>query len=69
MSGRRTSSAMSAEERRVLIAAHDWWKQHRPVRWTLAEHMQNPTVNTTTPPEARLAAYVAAMVTPKRQRT
>ena len=29
----------------VLAAAVGWWKAHRPIGWTNADHLNNPTIN------------------------
>jgi hypothetical protein len=45
---------------KVIAAAVRWWARHRPVDWTLQDHMDNPTINTATPAEKKLALVVAA---------
>lgn len=52
-----------APEVELRLAAIRWWKQRRPVEWTHRQHLANPTVNTTTPSEQRLARAVAKFVT------
>lgn len=51
----------------VLRAAVAWWRKKRPVSFDQAEHIANPTINTTTPAEKRLAKVVASCVAPKEQ--
>lgn len=29
----------------MLIEAVNWWKMHRPVGWSEAQHLENPTIN------------------------
>lgn len=43
-------------------SALTWWEMRRPTRWSLAQHLRNPGVNTATPDELRLAKAVAAAV-------
>lgn len=43
-------------------AALHWWEMHRPIGWTLRQHLDNPRVNTATPAERQLAESVAAAV-------
>lgn len=40
-------------------AALVWWRDHRPCSFDEAEHLKNPTINTTTDTEKRLARSVA----------
>ena len=40
-------------------AAVSWWRQHRPVGWSVAKHLENPAVNCTTVTERRLAVAAA----------
>ena len=49
------------EALRVQSAALAWWRAHRPVGWTREEHLREPTVNTLTDREKRLARTVAAL--------
>lgn len=39
--------------------AYQWWKSRRPVSFTEADHIANPTVNTTSAAEAAMAQAVA----------
>ena len=57
----QTQSADAAvnHERQIVIAANAWWKDNRPAGWTMRQHLENPTVNTTTDTEAALASAVA----------
>lgn len=50
---------MTKTEREVFLAANAWWCELRPLEYGAAEHAGNPTVNTRTPAEKRLAAAVA----------
>jgi hypothetical protein len=34
--------------------AHKWWQMRRPVEWSLQQHLEHPTITTTTPAEHRL---------------
>lgn len=43
----------------IKNSAMQWWEQHRPVRWTLQQHLQNPTINCATPAENNLARAVS----------
>ena len=40
-------------------AALAWWRGRRPVYFDETEHLKNPTINTTTDTEKRLASSVA----------
>ena len=40
-------------------AALAWWRTKRPLDWDENQHLKNPTINTTTHDEARLARSVA----------
>ena len=31
----------------LCAAAHLWWKHHRPLDWSLGEHLENSTINCT----------------------
>ena len=42
----------------ILIAAESWWLGLRPINWTEAQHIENPTVNTTTDNEKALAKSI-----------
>lgn len=43
----------------VLEAAVAWWRGHRPVDWTHADHLDNPTINAhATDSDRELAAAV-----------
>lgn len=46
----------------VLKAAVRWWKGKCPIRFTEKEHLANPTINTVTEGERKLAAAVAEWV-------
>ena len=49
-------------------AAYAWWKNRRPLVYSEAEHLRNPTVNTCTDGEARLARAVARMRKERKKR-
>ena len=49
----------AALHQRLFLAAYQWWRNHRPVAYTLEQHLQNPTTNTTTADEQALAVAVA----------
>jgi hypothetical protein len=40
----------------------NWWLQFRPALWSEQEHLENPTINTTSTADANLAAYVAELI-------
>lgn len=45
----------------ILDKAIGWWKGHRPISWTQADHLDNPTINAhATDRDAELAAAVGA---------
>jgi len=50
---------------KLAAAVHVWWKGHRPVAWTEAQHAENPTVNCTTDSEIKLAKALRAYDTAK----
>lgn len=41
-------------------AARKWWEMHRPVGWTLEQHLANPTINTTASEADRALARAVA---------
>lgn len=43
----------------IIALAIKWWSIHKPVDWTLAQHLGNPTVNLPTPAEQALAIAIA----------
>lgn len=45
----------------VEKAAYQWWRNKRPLSFSHREHLANPTVNTCTHAEARLAKAIADM--------
>ena len=47
---------------RVAEAAEEWWRMRRPVSYSEAEHLINPTVNCVNSCETALAATVANYV-------
>jgi hypothetical protein len=47
---------------KLIKAALSWWKWKRPVEWSVAEHLKNPTINTVTDREAKLARECAKVV-------
>jgi hypothetical protein len=46
----------------VTDAALNWWASLRPVGYTMEDHLKNPTVNTTSYAEERLANAVAGYI-------
>lgn len=46
----------------VSNAARAWWDRHCPVNWKLAEHIDYPYVNLSTPAERDLAAAVVLKI-------
>jgi hypothetical protein len=52
---------------KVIRAALAWWRGQRPMGWTEAEHLANPTVNTGHSDRShQLAAAVGGYVKEKR---
>ena len=47
---------------RLETALLNWWVGHRPVGWTDADHLANPTVNCVMPNEDALAIEVARLI-------
>jgi hypothetical protein len=43
-------------------AALAWWEELRPFGWSLRQHLDNPTVNTFSKAESKMAECVAAAV-------
>jgi len=52
---------MDKQHADIVLAAAAWWRNKRPLDFTEADHLEIPTVNTTTGAEARLARAVAAL--------
>lgn len=51
---------MTKTERKVLRTALAWWRSHRPLGYTVHDHLNAPTVNANyTPAAERLAKAVA----------
>jgi hypothetical protein len=46
---------------RLRMSAESWWRMRRPVSWSEAQHMENPTVNCTTDAERELALAIAVL--------
>jgi hypothetical protein len=46
----------------IVAAALEWWVQFRPTGWTMQQHLEQPTVNCTTPKDADLARAVATFL-------
>ncbi len=46
----------------VESAALEWWKSHRPIEWSEAQHLGNPVINTSSDSERKLAIAVARML-------
>lgn len=44
------------------LAALAWWEELLPLGWSLRQHLDNPTVNTTSAAESKLAECVAEAV-------
>lgn len=44
------------------LAALAWWEELRPLGWSLRQHLDKPTVNTTSAAESKLAECVAEAV-------
>lgn len=47
---------------RLETALLNWWVGHRPIGWTDADHLANPTVNCVMPNEEALATEVARLI-------
>lgn len=47
---------------RIVSLSIAWWRSRRPISWTQAEHIKNPTVNTATRWDHDLAREVAFLV-------
>jgi hypothetical protein len=45
-----------------------WWLQFRPVGWTTKQHMENPTVNTVSDSDRRLAKIAAKLMKAQMKR-
>jgi hypothetical protein len=43
----------------IVIATEIWWVGLRPERWTEAQHLENPTVNTTSTHEKMMAIAIS----------
>jgi hypothetical protein len=52
----------TTKERQVLAAAYLWWKGHRPIHYSEADHLNAPVINTTTDTDKTLAIAVAELV-------
>jgi len=52
---------MTKAEKRVIAAAMLVWKTQKPVAWTHAEHLLQPTVNSPSKPLKMLALACAAL--------
>ena len=50
----------------VVRAAMNWWRSRRPLAFSLKDHLENPTVNTTLK-ESALARACAAIQKEKRR--
>lgn len=53
---------MSDTTDEIVRAAVLWWEAHRPLSFTLEEHLEHCTVNTCYEPEKNLARAVANAV-------
>ena len=47
---------------KIVLAAISWWHMHRPIDYTLQQHIENPSINTATDPEKQLAIHVAGYI-------
>ncbi len=56
--GQKTHTVQEA----VLCAAYKWWEELRPPGWSIQQHLQHPTVNTTNVWQHFLATSVAQWV-------
>lgn len=63
------SRADAAQLRVLGEALKEWWQSHRPVAWTAEQHAANPTINTTTPAEHKLAALLSPGRDPRSEDT
>lgn len=43
----------------LALVAFQWWMEKRPSGWTIAQHLNDPAVNCSTPVECKLAHAVA----------
>lgn len=46
----------------LINGSVSWWESNRPVGWSEAQHLENPTINCSTPAEDQLAERVAAWI-------
>jgi len=46
---------------RFELVALEWWRARRPMDWSSVEHVMNPTINTHTAAEAKMAAMAAEL--------
>lgn len=46
-------------ENNIISDAIYWWETHRPLSFTLEQHLKNPTINTSSKAEEQLALSVA----------
>lgn len=46
---------------RFELVALEWWRARRPMGWSSVEHVMNPTINTHTAAEAKMAAMAAEL--------
>jgi hypothetical protein len=62
------SQRRATTQARVLLAASAWWYAHRPVGWSLSDHLGNPAINCGARcSEGLLAAAVADLVRERRK--
>lgn len=58
--GDRSGVGVTQEEI-VLQSAFRWWRSHRPIGWSLEDHLKRPTVNCVTKLERQLARDVSSL--------
>ncbi len=47
---------------RLLAMSRKWWESLRPVDWDVGQHLDNPTVNTSSGAETELAEAIAGAI-------
>jgi len=52
-------------ERPLILAAMAWWRSKCPVGFDQKQHLENPTINTYTEAEKRLARVIAERMSSK----
>lgn len=46
----------------LLTVTYAWWRNKRPIQWTVAEHLKQPTVNCKGKEEFELAELIARLI-------